>query len=717
MKNYIYILKRNLIGETIIKLRAEKVPFQVEDIIYIAGKDKKIHSRWQVTKRTERMVIIEKKPENAVSIKFEKKLNKKYENKVSLLEPKDANLLEKYFIHKMKIFPFYDLKMDCSVEDKILSELREKDYKIEVYTNVLKSEKSNEIFGNNHLIISEDYGIMTFRCVTADIFTNKEKFMEFQKELKVDDIIKRLLLNSSILTKDGIDLKIPYKRYYIAETNKDEEYYNKINKALEEKKYKDICIVNTSIFIRSIFENINRNIKKIVEKNEHFGILQMLMPQYIISKSINMDREKIKFMPEDSYEIDENQKSVLAQMNERIYLKAAAGSGKTILLLAKAYEVAIANPKKEFLIMCYNNKLAEDIRIQAENTGKIVENLKICTLDKFIQDEITKYGGQDNNDTFRVRREIFVESVKNNKYTKKFGGIFLDEMQQLEEKWIAALLDCLDDNKYMVLAGDYYQQIRLEKDLEENDEEDAEIIEENADDGFYIGKYKFKKIILDRNYRNTDEIVQVVNKMLKKINMYIKQLNIPIEDEERNMVMGKGLRKENEKPKYINVTNEKEEIEKVVECLLYLLKEREYTQNEILLLSPWGKSTSHLVYLLKKEITENNIGICDFEKSRLTRDGVRLGTIGRAIGLDFKAVIIYGTNMLQSSKEGEKIKFTQIEELQKQKKNVKKEFIKFLKNVYVACSRARDTLIIIDDIKNYNLISEFLKIVGEVEDE
>lgn len=265
----------------------------------------------------------------------------------------------------------------------------------------------------------------------------------------------------------------------------------------------------------------------------------------------------------------------------------------------------------------------------------------------------------------------------------------------------------------MVLAGDYYQQINKDKNSEEYDDE---IIEEFSNEYFYIGECKFKKIILDRNYRNADNIVKIINKMLKQIIFYIDELNIPIENEKKIVVQGKGIRKNTDISKYFNVYSEEEEIEKIVDCLIDLLKNKGYMQNEILLLSPWGKSSVHLIYMLKKRISELNISICDFEETGLKKDGVRLGTIGRAIGLDFKAVIIYGTNMLQSSKE-EKFKFQQLHELKMQNISIKREFIQYLKNIYVGCSRARETLIIINDIKKENLITEFLKIAGENENE
>ena len=46
----------------------------------------------------------------------------------------------------------------------------------------------------------------------------------------------------------------------------------------------------------------------------------------------------------------------------------------------------------------------------------------------------------------------------------------------------------------------------------------------------------------------------------------------------------------------------------------------------------------------------------------------------------------------------------------------KKDFIKNLKYIYVACSRAREVLIVVDDLNQYhntNLVSLFLKLVGD----
>ena len=144
---------------------------------------------------------------------------------------------------------------------------------------------------------------------------------------------------------------------------------------------------------------------------------------------------------------------------------------------------------------------------------------------------------------------------------------------------------------------------------------------------------------------------------------------------------------------------------------MMLLNKKLYTPNEILLVSPWGEK-NNIINAIEKELRNKGIEICNFRDSNLRKDGIRIGTIGKSIGLDFKAVIIFGTKMLKKSRE-EDFEFNDIEKLKNEKRSRKAEFIRYLKNIYVACSRARDTLIVIDDIKEQSLISDFLKIIGE----
>ena len=217
------------------------------------------------------------------------------------------------------------------------------------------------------------------------------------------------------------------------------------------------------------------------------------------------------------------------------------------------------------------------------------------------------------------------------------------------------------------------------------------------------------------------------SKIVQKSLLHTKEVcltfcTLPFDLEEKNVVTGRSVRKGEELPKYYSVNSIDEEIELIIKILIKLLRDKGYYQNEILLLSPWGNSESWknpIIYKLEQRIKQSGIKICDFTDSGLRTDGIRVGTIGKSIGLDFKAVIIFGTSMMQRTNSFN-YKIDSMKDLSLQNNITKRDFIKYLKNIYVACSRARDVLIVIDDLntsKGSNLITEFLKLVGVEENE
>ena len=159
MNSYIYIVKRNLIGETILKLKVNKVPFQIDDIIYISGPDKVIHSRWKVTERNDKYVALSKIPEDTVSIDFERVFSENFTERTTLLMPKYLEILEKYFNHKIIIKPFYDVVSENKVENSVLEKLKNANFNVEVYMNSLVNTYSGKTFSKNNFIIMKNFGV------------------------------------------------------------------------------------------------------------------------------------------------------------------------------------------------------------------------------------------------------------------------------------------------------------------------------------------------------------------------------------------------------------------------------------------------------------------------------------------------------------------------------------------------------------------------------
>ena len=703
---YIYKRKKNMIGFTSLILKKDKVPFRTGDIVYITDSDDILHSRWRAILENNSAIKLKKDPERTISLEYKDLIDLK-EKRIYEISSEDELKISKYFIHKLNIFPFYDVKSDNEELSNILNGLRDRDYDFELYVNVNTNREG--LFEKYNLIISKNYGVIVFKCFDSDLFTDAELMKDFIDDINSDSIYKTLC-SSSFISDNGTSLNINYSRFYIFESNSSERY-NMINSKLNSNN----MVCNSDMFFERLKELNAKSTEENVTKDIHFGILQMLIPQYTNSKIENVVLNKLKFMPEQSYELDDIQKEILAKLDQRSYLKAAAGSGKTILLLAKAYELASANPDKIFMIICYNSKLAEDIRILSANTGKIRANLRISTLDKFIEDKYSQYEDPDSTKKFEYRRREFVNKVSTGKIVERYGGIFIDEMQQLSEEYIAAFLELLGDNKYMVIAGDYYQQISSAADDYDIDEDDE--TDESVSDDFYIGNYDFKKIMLERNYRNTEQIAKVTNKMVSRINDYVDILKIPYLEEHKTVISGRSKLKSDYVPRYYDISDQNQEIQLVISIIRDLLLKEHFIQNDILILTPWDNSKFHknyVIYKVEESLRKSGIQFCDFTDSKLTKDGIRIGTIGKSIGLDFKAVIICGMNMMKETKD--KIKISTMRDLLEQDNKTKREFIKYLKNIYVACSRAREVLIVIDDFnktKNTNLISQFLKLVGE----
>lgn len=304
-------------------------------------------------------------------------------------------------------------------------------------------------------------------------------------------------------------------------------------------------------------------------------------------------------------------------------------------------------------------------------------------------------------------------------------------MQQLKDEWKLALYDLLDSNKYMVMVGDYNQEIRP-KDKSEYEQEDDLIFIDNDgkdDNSYYLGDIKFKKIILNKNYRNTIQITNGVNRLIKELERYKKELNYVERNYNKNVLLGIST-KVGEKPEYIYAMDASSLKIKIKEIILHLIENKGIEQEEIILLYPpnftdnedskiynnktCGKiSKATIEKIIKNEL---NLEFNDLTDSiaKVRNNGIKLSTIGKAIGLDFKAVIIFGLYNIRASRE-KNIVFDNVEKIRNSDVDTKREVINSMKSIYVAASRAREFLYIIDDIDGTtkNIISEYVKKIGE----
>ena len=565
-------------------MNAQKCPpLQRGDLVYLSDLNYVINSRWVVAGVNDRIVKIVKKPETSISAPQEEIISKKYVGKYSKLNDSDAEILNRHFNHQIKIFPSYDYASKNNETNKTLNLIKKIDPKIEVYVDAIpdpSATTNNRLQEPYSVVIINSFGTIAFKCLnnnpeSGDYATK----VRFANQVKCNDI-DYLLSSSPQLVDEREKLKIKHINAIIYETD-NQEFIDSTNDTLTESGSNTRLFTSES-FIKFIKEVYHR--ASVINEIERIGIVQSLLPKYINSKTFDISSEPLDFTPNDTFELDDIQKDTLKQLNQRTYIKASAGSGKTILLLAKAYEIAAANPNKEFLLLCFNSKLAEDIQNQATNTGRNAKNLRISTLDKYLMDENIPFAAYGADKKFEERKKSFVELVSSGKRSYSYGGIFVDEVQQMKDEWLAALLKCTDNHKYMIVSGDYHQSINPS--LVDNDDADDDFIEEGDASDYVIGGYKFETIILDKNYRNTKPIAKVLTKMVSRMNKEAEALGLQNDSKNQKQILGRAYKESNICPRCIKTNSDTDEVRQVCKQVDNLVDIYDCAPSDILIICP-----------------------------------------------------------------------------------------------------------------------------------
>ena len=191
------------------------------------------------------------------------------------------------------------------------------------------------------------------------------------------------------------------------------------------------------------------------------------------------------------------QKAALRKIHESkcVHVKGSAGTGKTLLAVRAAQDAQ----DKSVVYVCYNQLIAEEVKIQAKKAG--LQNLEVHTfhsLDKFCLDRDLKVyvkepDGQRRLDEAATDRE-FVSAVYNAGSKRRYDLLLVDEGQDFNVKRFEFLMCLLKPSgSRFVLFSDSEQAIYQNPDFV-SDEELLKLFPNMED------------VRLDDNIRNTVEI-------------------------------------------------------------------------------------------------------------------------------------------------------------------------------------------------------------------
>ena len=210
--------------------------------------------------------------------------------------------------------------------------------------------------------------------------------------------------------------------------------------------------------------------KDFLLKKEHFQTLRANLIPTCRLPTINQVPLNEYFTVEDKIALLDREQEILARKlgeGHRL-LFGVAGSGKTILLIARARFLAIKHPDWKILVLCYN-KLLKDLIFHLLNPLDYNADITISTFHAWVRHYILS----TNNGYARIYQEaeqtaqkegkldeffhefvpkIFLQMLKNSGESNVlYDAILIDEAQDFEENWFKGVIEILNPNSNSLL--------------------------------------------------------------------------------------------------------------------------------------------------------------------------------------------------------------------------------------------------------------------------
>lgn len=350
-------------------------------------------------------------------------------------------------------------------------------------------------------------------------------------------------------------------------------------------------------------------------------VKNVLIPELNLVQSLNPKKE------EDSYfRLTSEQSKVLDFIHDedRVAIGGSAGSGKTLVAFEQAKRYAAEGFKTLFMV--FNKALRLSL---SANTN--IANLEISHWGSFIY----KYAKNSNTEE---RTQAFLGKIESGNLKLAYDVLIIDEGQDFEQDWIAALELSLSNQSRIYVYYDNKQTIQNNKTIPD-----------------WI-KNSQVRLNLNRNCRNTLEIATTAHAFVDAKARMFSEIHGP-------------------KPVWIQT-------EEIIEDLRKFLvaKTAEYSMHEIAIISLLGDFESMATKTGLKNFGKNK-GISIFQdvsENPREEEKVIISTVRKFKGLEADVVII--TDLKLSDKI-----------------LTEEEMLDLKKRIYTACSRAKKELYIISE--------------------
>jgi hypothetical protein len=476
-------------------------------------------------------------------------------------------------------------------------------------------------------------------------------------------------------------------------------------------------IINDSL--RVSFAPLSTNRLEISDNNVS-SVLQRIAPEYTTIRfgsvvdghtSNGADSSALVVDANDvavkAYMLDDEQINIVnkIQKGDQLIL-ACAGSGKSVLLIAKCFKAARMNPDKKFLITCYNRNLQSLYAWYIDRAGLKERNVECITYFQLCKRLLERNGCFVPKDI-----DTWTQAVASRLGTairERYYGIFIDEVQMFEQDWYKLCYNLLEnknsDEHLFVICGDKTQKVK-------NQQKHGRA-PWNAGEGYPNYRGGHKNIRIEKNYRNCVEVNEYINRFVENAKRYIASFSEFAELDPDLFLRGKAERSGNGvRIERLKKQNNVSEAKKVLETIKRIHDVEHIPYDEIAVImfnrryrgviKGWEDKFYNLEDYLTRCLTDENIPFCCMYNGDNgapaakygSSDGVAMISTESVLGLDFRAVILCGLKPLGYH---DKTKFI----ITREQAQVASEddFVYVNENIshlYVACTRAKELLYII----------------------
>lgn len=428
------------------------------------------------------------------------------------------------------------------------------------------------------------------------------------------------------------------------------------------------------------------------ENNEidlNLFLLEICPEYYVLSDRIHLNNKfkKISFYS-DEYKYtatplsEEQIKDIISINYGNTLFTGGAGTAKTTLMLSKVMKLARVYPHHRFLILTHTKQESNELREKLQILYKESTNIDIYTFNSFVLKLAKKYNlvvdyNMLKKDYYKTFNNIVKQAKNIIKNKNMFKGIFIDEAESFSENEIEFIREFLYKTKYIfnIFSCDSL----------------------NISNNVNIFKDKLKEIkfdesiYLNKNYRQSKDLVDFNNKFCENIDKYIKNLRHNVKD--IGFYKTKNINPNTKSVDIIKVSDLEDQISSVIWEIKYFINQKGLDYSEIAIIYPYNKKklksgkTMYFQYMLRKALENANIPYIYAEENLTNiskKVGITISNIYTIKNLEYKACIVCQLEMLYNHTINDITQDYQIN-----------DFIGDLNKVYLATNRACNYLSII----------------------